>query len=279
MNNQIIPTNTNLRMTSLEIAELTEKNHQHVMRDIRDLIEQEAIGLSSFGQSSYTNEQNKSQPMYTLDFEASMVLVTGYDAKRRSAVIKRWVALERGEATPALAGNSAMDAMAVQLINMIVPAVISQATTAIVGQISPMLQGVQTQVKNLQINFSHYGTVFSFTHYCCQEGGTNTYVEKDELYRAYCEYCATIPYCRPDGKGAFLTKLYHGSVNTYSAIITRFGKKVPVVRGIALLPGYQTIIADLRRRREERDAEELARRREFYFGIVETMDKKNEDLQ
>lgn len=93
--------NPNLRMTSLEISQLAEKRHDHVMRDIRDLIDQGAIGLSSFGESSYVNQQNKSQPMYSLDFEASMVLVTGYDAKRRSAVIKRWVALERGEATPA----------------------------------------------------------------------------------------------------------------------------------------------------------------------------------
>ena len=40
-------------MSSREIAELTGKRHDHVLRDIRDLIKQGAIGLSNFGESSY----------------------------------------------------------------------------------------------------------------------------------------------------------------------------------------------------------------------------------
>jgi len=101
MNELILAGATGKRMTSLELADLSGKQHAHVMRDIRDLITQGAIGQSSFGESSYVNVQNKQQPMYTLDFEATMTLVTGYDAKRRAAVIRRWVALESGEATPA----------------------------------------------------------------------------------------------------------------------------------------------------------------------------------
>lgn len=99
--------NTNLRMTSVEIADLMEKNHQHVMRDIRELVDQGAIGLSRFGQSSYLNSQNKEQPMYLLDFESTMLLITGYDANRRAKVINRWMQLERGEAVP-LAAKAAV---------------------------------------------------------------------------------------------------------------------------------------------------------------------------
>lgn len=264
------PFNPSLRMSSLEIAELMEKQHAHVLRDIRELIDQEAIGLSSFGESSYINEQNKNQPMYTIDFEASMVLITGYDATRRAAVIKRWMALERGEAVPALTANSALDAMVSQVIQMVIPAVISQATAAVMGQITPMLQGLQKQVTNVQVNFSHVGTIWSFCKYCCKEGSTNTYVSKDELYRAYCEYCATIPYCRPEGKSAFFTKLYRAFLNTSSFTISRFGEKVTVVRGMALLPGYEKIIEDLRHKRQEEDAAELARRREWSRGVTDT---------
>ena len=90
------------RMTSREIAELTEKQHLHVMRDIRDLIDREAITQSTFGLSEYKDASGKKNPMYLLDFEATMTLITGYDAKRRSLVIKRWLALETGEAEPAL---------------------------------------------------------------------------------------------------------------------------------------------------------------------------------
>ena len=168
-----------------------------------------------------------------------------------------------------LAGQSALDSMTAQIIQMVVPAVIGQATTAIVGQIAPQLEGLQRQVNNVQINFSHTGTVWSFSYHCLQEGSTNAYVEKDVLYKAYCDYCSTLSCCHPEAKPGFLSKLYRAFVNTHAAHIGRFGRKVPVVRGITLLPGYAKIIEDLRRRRQESDAAELARRREVYCGVVE----------
>ena len=90
-------------MTSLEISELMKKDHFHVLRDIKKLINDDAIGKSSFGFSSYKSKQNKDLDIYKLDFEATMVLITGYDSKRRAMVIKRWMELENGEATPAYA--------------------------------------------------------------------------------------------------------------------------------------------------------------------------------
>lgn len=93
------------RMTSVQLAELTGKQHKHVMRDIRTLIDQEAITQSNFGLSEYKDDSGKSNPMYFLDFQASMVLVTGYDARKRSAVINRWMVLEQGIAAPQLPTN------------------------------------------------------------------------------------------------------------------------------------------------------------------------------
>ena len=55
---------------------------------------------SKIGLSEYKDDSGKSNPMYFLDFHASMVLVTGYDAKKRSAVINRGMALEQGVASP-----------------------------------------------------------------------------------------------------------------------------------------------------------------------------------
>jgi len=100
MNELTVQNGDGRRMTSIEVAELTGKRHDHVMRDVKVLIEQGAIGLPNFGESVFTNSQNKEFPMYSLDFKASMVLVTGYDAVKRAAVIDRWVALETGEAKP-----------------------------------------------------------------------------------------------------------------------------------------------------------------------------------
>lgn len=77
------------------------ESKRHVLRDIKSLIEQRAIGQLNFEPSSYTNTQNKEQPEYLLDFDATMILITGYDANRRAMVIKRWRELDTGEATPA----------------------------------------------------------------------------------------------------------------------------------------------------------------------------------
>ena len=47
-------------VSSRDIARVFEKNHQHVMRDIRNIIENDAQwGASNFGQSSYMNEQGR----------------------------------------------------------------------------------------------------------------------------------------------------------------------------------------------------------------------------
>lgn len=90
-------------MSSREIAELTGKQHKHVLRDINVLIEQGAITEPNFGRSAYTDASGKSNPEYLLDFDATMTLVTGYNAPLRAAVIRRWRELETCEARPAAA--------------------------------------------------------------------------------------------------------------------------------------------------------------------------------
>jgi len=102
MNSLTVTKTEGQRMTSIEVADLTGKRHDHVMRDIKVLAEQGAINPPNFGEIAYTDSRNREQVMYSLDFKASMVLVTGYDAVKRAAVIDRWVALETGEAKPAM---------------------------------------------------------------------------------------------------------------------------------------------------------------------------------
>ena len=52
--------------TSLEVAKFFGKTHFHVMRSIKDLIEQlsDNFNQSNFGLASYLDEQAKSRPMY-----------------------------------------------------------------------------------------------------------------------------------------------------------------------------------------------------------------------
>lgn len=82
-------------MSSREIAELTGKRHDHVMRDIRNMLSDLGITDPSFG-GSYQDSTGRSLPCFNLDREHTDCLLTGYSAAMRMAVIKRWRELEGG---------------------------------------------------------------------------------------------------------------------------------------------------------------------------------------
>lgn len=101
MNSNITTIEQRQTMTSLEIANLTGKNHKHVMRDIRNMLE-ELWGdrpTSGLITSDYKDSGGRAQQLYKLDYELTMTLITGYSIKLRSAVIKRWQELEKQAAT------------------------------------------------------------------------------------------------------------------------------------------------------------------------------------
>ena len=87
-------------MTSLEIAELTGKRHDSVLRDIRAMLEELEIGAHKFV-GTYLDVQNKPQPMYNLPKRECLTLVSGYSAKLRAAIIDRWLELEEAQAEQA----------------------------------------------------------------------------------------------------------------------------------------------------------------------------------
>ncbi|MEG8764520.1 MULTISPECIES: Rha family transcriptional regulator [Klebsiella/Raoultella group] len=88
-----------ISMTSLEIAELTGKQHNNVMRDIRNMVEElnglkteqpESRGskLSSqnlgISEDVFTDSRGKRQPMYRLDRKHTFILVAGYSVQLRA---------------------------------------------------------------------------------------------------------------------------------------------------------------------------------------------------
>jgi|GEM_PF-1279576 len=84
-------------MSSREIAELCEKDHRNVLRDIRAVLEEAEIGALKF-ERTYLDAQNKERPCFHLPrFECDLV-VSGYSVKYRAAIIRRWHELEAKEA-------------------------------------------------------------------------------------------------------------------------------------------------------------------------------------
>ncbi|WP_219017591.1 Rha family transcriptional regulator [Shewanella algae] len=80
-------------MSSREIAELTGKRHDHVCRDIRNMLSQLGLAETSF-RSGYFDANNQQRTEYRLPRRECEILVCGYDVVRRAAVIDRWLELE-----------------------------------------------------------------------------------------------------------------------------------------------------------------------------------------
>lgn len=90
-----------LSMSSKEIADVTQKQHKNVLRDIRAMVSQL---YGEPGGSDVSHEQIQGVTFYLdprgyttqalLDKDHTLTLLTGYDAKARYKVICRWQELE-----------------------------------------------------------------------------------------------------------------------------------------------------------------------------------------
>lgn len=97
MNSLVVSEKEGIRVTSVELVDLinrfrkeegneTEKQHNHLMRDIRneiEVLERAGIGQSNFGQSSYINSQGKMQPCYFMNKAGALQMLN-----KESAVVR-----------------------------------------------------------------------------------------------------------------------------------------------------------------------------------------------
>lgn len=88
-----------LTMSSREIAELTGKEHGHVIRDIRVMIE----ALDDDQILDHVREDKDARGYTTafhLDRDLTLTLVSGYNVKVRLAIVRRWQELEAKQHAP-----------------------------------------------------------------------------------------------------------------------------------------------------------------------------------
>jgi hypothetical protein len=81
-------------MSSREIAKLTGKAHKHVLADIRSMLKDLEIDWADCS-AQYQDSTGRSLPCFELNRELTDTLLTGYSAKMRLAVIRRWRELEQ----------------------------------------------------------------------------------------------------------------------------------------------------------------------------------------
>ena len=91
-------------MTSLEVAEVTGKEHKNVVRDIRKLLTQGVQELNfeqSFIIRDLPNGGHKQEPCFNLTPKGCLILASGYDAVLREKIINRLEQLEKNRSKPA----------------------------------------------------------------------------------------------------------------------------------------------------------------------------------
>ena len=84
-------------MSSMEIAEICEKRHDNVMRDIQATLTEDGKDALKF-EGTYVDVQNKERPCYYLPRYECDLVVAGYSVKYRGTIIRRWY--ELGAETP-----------------------------------------------------------------------------------------------------------------------------------------------------------------------------------
>ena len=214
MNNLAILKQTAQTMSSRELAQLCDKEHRNVLRDI-DLLNETYthMGLPKIEQGYYTHPSTGSQQHreFLLTKEQSIDLVTGYRADIRIRINRRWAELEAQNNSPALpnfadpvqAARAWADAMERQ-----------QQAIAQVAELQPKAQALDaiTHAKgnsNIRDTAKALGTKQSnFISWCLKHGW---------LYRDDCERLKAYANRIHQGFMAQKSVLYRGSDSTERA--------------------------------------------------------------
>ena len=85
---KVINKNGVLLVDSRDVAEMTEKKHQHLMRDIRNLLIRNVEYKDEFIKSTYINSQRKTQPCYLMTEKGKEIILNKYKLRLHSASLE-----------------------------------------------------------------------------------------------------------------------------------------------------------------------------------------------
>ncbi|NBB34168.1 Rha family transcriptional regulator [Pseudomonas sp. BC115LW] len=116
-----------ITMTTIEIAAMTGKRHDHVLRDADKAMslvhEKMAPDLGACSEATYLDSYKREKRMLVLNKQMVFTLITGYDTELRYTVVGRWIELEQA-ANPTFA-SQAITATLIDLqtrVDMMAPA-------------------------------------------------------------------------------------------------------------------------------------------------------------
>ena len=203
--NMLINTITSATMSSREIAELTGKQHAHVMRDIRTMLVDlyGADGVSKFGDTQTNPQNGQSYPIFNLPKRETLILVSGYNVGMRAKIIDRWQELEAQPAKPPVIRNQNL-AMIIQMATEMDAIQTAQQQQAI------ELAAVQKEIKTIGARSQPDTEFFTVLGYANLAGKKIDYKAAAQLgkkCKAMSDQCGYMTGTVPDAR--------HGSVGTY----------------------------------------------------------------
>lgn len=256
-------TNHNLFYDNLPVRAIQREDGQlwFVAKDVCDILELENVTKALYGldEDELTLLKVRAggqEREMNLVSESGLYTLVIRSNKPQAKPFRRWVT---HEVLPAIRRNGYYGAP---------PETVNQV-------IVERIDKLEEAMLHMQLSHHTSGTVLWFVHYCCQTGYQRQMVSKTTLYNAYAQYCNATG-CRPECLAHFCMKLYAAVAPAGKATMTIGGKRVAAVRGVSLLRNYVQIISDLRIKHVEKDKQELARRREYYFGIKPGDDRQLE---
>lgn len=87
------------RMTSIEISEITGRNHKDVMRSIRSMEDSwEKVNGHKFTLVNYIDSKGETRPCYSLDKTETLYIATKFNDEARAKLVLRWEQLEKERA-------------------------------------------------------------------------------------------------------------------------------------------------------------------------------------
>ncbi|HYA07721.1 MAG TPA: phage regulatory protein/antirepressor Ant [Xanthobacteraceae bacterium] len=92
-------------MSTLEIEELTGKEHKNILADVRKMLADLGKAAAEFSATAIVDGPNGSKrtiPIFNLPKRECLILVSGYSVELRERIIDRWLELEAAVAKPGL---------------------------------------------------------------------------------------------------------------------------------------------------------------------------------
>ncbi|MBP3040566.1 Rha family transcriptional regulator [Bacillaceae bacterium Marseille-Q3522] len=90
-NNLVYQKDSNIVTDSLTIAEVFEKRHDKVLRDIKNLSCSKEFKMLNFGESTYVNKQGRKMPCYVIKENGFYILAMGYTGEKAMQFKERYI--------------------------------------------------------------------------------------------------------------------------------------------------------------------------------------------